>query len=480
MDRNLNIKIKQGDEIMKNLISNKLKNKKKFSSKLNKKILSVLGFIVVLIFGTFIVNIVLNNQGLSDDKYTVLKLKKNINKINAKGEVKSEDSTNVYSNVNLPIKEVRIKLGDKVKVNDILAILDTNKLEDQIKELEASIVTTNVANQAALENANSVYNNALVLSNSDKNQDIKNAETALNEAKRDSENKKSIYDKYKQLHERDGISDQELKTYEISYENAEDFYEKSKVTLDNIKYKVQQDLVTARTSYEAAKAKAEDNSQNITLENLKKDLNNAEIKAPVDGIISAKNASVGNQGSGILFEIVNPNNITVNVDVKEVDIEKIKVGQKAEIKSDSTGGKIIEGEVVRVEEIAKNEDNNKLDLSNDSNDKEAKYEVKLKINDPTIKLKIGMKAQADIIIDEKEEVYTVPVESVIKDKDDKDCIYVAEEQGKDYIVKEISITKGTETDVDSEIFGQDLKDNMIVLNSPSDYEVGGKVKIKDK
>lgn len=465
---------------MENLISNKLKNNKNFSFMLNKKTLFILGFIGILILGAFIANIVLNNQGLSDDKYTVLKLKKNINKINAKGEVKSEDSTNVYSNVNLPIKEVKIKLGDKVKADDILAILDTSKLEDQIKELEASIITTDAANQAALENAKLVYDNALALSNDEKNQDIKNSETVSNQAKRDYDNKKSIYDKYKQLHESDGISDQELKEYEISYENAKDLYEKSKVTLDNIKSKVQQDLVTARTSYEAAKAKAEDNSQHITLENLNKDLSNAVIKAPVDGIISVKNATVGNQSSGILFEIKDQNNMTVNVDVKEVDIEKIEVGQKAEIKSDSTGAKIIEGEVVRVEEIAKTEDNNKLDLSNDSNDKEAKYEVKLKINDPSIKLKIGMKAQADIIIDEKEEAYIVPVESVLKDKDNKDCIYALEKQGRDYIVKEISITKGTETDTDIEIFGQDLKNNMIILNSPSDYELGSKVKIKDK
>lgn len=472
---------------MENLISNKLnkkridiKNKKLFSFKLNRKTLFIVAFIGVLILGILIANLVLKNQGLSDDKYTVLKLEKNINKINAKGEVKSEDSTNVYSNVNLPIKEVKIKLGDKVKVKDTLAILDTSKLENQIKELEASIITTDAANQAALENANSVNDNAIALSSDEKNQDIKNAETSLNEAKRDYENKKNIYDKYNQLHERDGISDQELKEYEISYENAKDVYEKNKVTFDNIKFKVHQDLITARTSYEIAKAKAEDNSQHITLENLKKDLNDAVIKAPVEGIISAKNASVGNQSSGILFEIKDQNNITVNVDVKEVDIEKIKEGQKAEIKTDSTGAKIIEGQVIRVEEIAKTENGNKLDLSNDSNDKEAKYEVKLKINDPTTKLKIGMKAQAEIIIDEKDEVYTVPVESVIKDKDNNDCIYVAEKQGKDYVVKEIFITKGTETDTNVEIFGQDLRDNMIVLISPSDYELGSKIKIKGK
>lgn len=472
---------------MEKLKSNKLINKgiekinkEKFSFKLNKKVLFILVFIVVLILGFFIANIILNNEGLNEDKYTVLKLEKNISKINAKGEVKCEDSTNVYSNVILPIKEVKVRVGDKVKVDDVLAVLDSSKLEDQIKELEATISTADASNWAALENAKSVYEKALYLSSDDKNQDINNATAALNGAKRDYENKKSIYDKYKQLYESDGISDQELKENEITYENAKDVYDKSIVDLDNIKTKVNQDLITAKSSYEAAKVKVEDNSQHISLENLKKDLSNAVIKAPVDGIISGKNAIVGNQSSGILFEIKDQNDVTVNVDVKEVDIEKIKEGQRAEIKTDSTGAKTIEGQVIRVEEIAKSEDGNKLDLSNDSNDKEAKFEVKLTIKDPSIKLKIGMKVQADIITEEKDQVYIIPVESVIKDKDNKDCIYVAENQGKEFVVKEILIEKGTETDTEVEIFGQDLMDKMIVLNSPSDYELGNEIRIKEK
>lgn len=262
---------------MEKLKSNKLINKgiekinkEKFSFKLNKKVLFILVFIVVLILGFFITNIILNNEGLNEDKYTVLKLEKNISKINAKGEVKCEDSTNVYSNVILPIKEVKVRVGDKVKADDILAVLDSSKLEDQIKELEATISTADASNRAALENAKSVYEKALYLSSDDKNQDINNAIAALNTAKRDYENKKSIYDKYKQLYESDGISDQELKENEITYENAKDVYDKSIVALDNIKIKVNQDLITARSSYEAAKVKAEDNSQHISLENLKK------------------------------------------------------------------------------------------------------------------------------------------------------------------------------------------------------------------
>ena len=472
---------------MKNLMANKVKskeidtnNKKQFSLKLNKKLLFILIFIAVLGLVFLITNFVLNDQGISEDKYTVLKLGSNINKINAKGEVKSEEPTKIYSNLTIPIKEVKVKAHDKVKANDVLAVLDTSKLEDQIRESEATISAADAGNQVAIDNAKSVYDNALALSSDEKNQDIKNADVALNTAERDYENKKSLYDKYKELNESGGVSDQDLKEYEISYENAKDVYDKSIVALDNTKAKVKQDLVTAKNAYEAAKVKSEDNSQHVSLENLKKDLNNAAITSPVDGIISTVNASVGNPSSGTLFEIEDDKNLTVNVDVKEVDIEKIQEGQKAQIKTDSTGANIIEGEVINVEQIAKVDDNNKLDLSNDSNDKEAKYEVKIKINDPSIKLKIGMKAQADIIVDEKDDVYTVPVESVIKDKDNNDCLYIAERQGKDYVVKQIPITKGTETDANVEVSGEDLKDNMIVLNSPSNYELGSKIKIKEK
>ncbi len=473
---------------MKNLISNKanddtnikISERKGFSIKFNKKLIVILTLIVVAGIGFGIENVVLSNQGLEKDKYTVLKAGSNINKINVKGEVKSEKSINIYSNATLPIKEVKVEIGDEVKANDVLAVLDTSKLEDQIKELEATISTTDASNYVALKSAKSVYDNALALSRDEKNGDIKSAATALNSAKLDYENKQKIYEKYILLHERDAISDQELKEYEISYENAKDTYDKYTVELDNIKAKVQLDLTTAKNNYDAAKVKYEDNSQHVSLENLKKDLNSAVITSPIDGIISTKNASVGNPSSGVLFEIKDNNNVTVTVKVKEVDIEKVKVLQRAEVKTDSTGTDIIDGEVISVKSIAKVEDSNPLSLNNDSNDKEAEFEVKIKITNPDYKLKIGMKAQADIILDEKDGIYTVPIESIIKDKDDNDCLYIAQKQEKDYIIKQIPITKGTETDLNLEVLGQDLKDGVMVLNSPSDYEIGSKIKIKGR
>lgn len=454
--------------------------KKLTTVKLKKKLIIALGITAVLGIGFGITNSVLANQGLEEDKFTIIKAGSNINKINVKGEVKSENTTNVYSNVSLAIKEVKVDVGDRVKAGDILVILDTSKLEDQIKELEATITVTDASNDIALKNAKSAYDNALALSSDENNSDIKSAAAALNSAKLDYENKQEMYKKYTSLHDMDAITDQELKEYEISYKNSKDTYDKCTVGLDNIKAQVQLGLTTAKNNYDVAKVKAEDNSQHISLENLKKDLNNAVIKSPVDGIISVKNASVGNSSSGVLFEIKDEDNINVIVDIKEVDIEKVKEGQKAEIKTDSTGDDIIDAQVISVKPIAKAEDKNALNLSNDSNDKEAEYEAEIKITNPKYNLKIGMKAQADIILDEKDGVYIVSIESVIKDKDDNDCLYIANKQGKDYVVKQIPITKGTESDLDVEVFGQDLSEGVIVLKTPSDYEVGSTIKIKGR
>lgn len=473
---------------MKNLIINKANNNddsmnnfniKRFVIKLNKKLIVTLTIIVVGV-GFGIANIVMASQGLEQDKYTVLKAGSNINKINVRGEVKSENPTNVYSNVTLPIKEIKVELYDHVKANDVLAVLDTSKLEDQIKALEATISTNDAINKIALTNAKSRHDTLLTQSSDENNGDIKNAEVNLSAAKLDFENKKKLYENNKALLECDAITQQDLKESEISYENAKNTFDKCTVALDNIRTKVQLDLTTAKNNYDSEKVKSEDTSQHVSLENLKKDLNNAVITSPVDGIVSIKNASVGNLSSGILFEIKDENNVTVNVTIKEVDIEKVREGQKVEVKTDSIGAQIIDGKVISVESIAKVEDESALSLNNDSNDKEAEFEAKIKITNSDYKLKIGMKAQADIILDEKVGVYTVPAESIIKDKDDNDCLFIAEKQGRDYIVKQIPVTKGTETDLKVEVLGQDLKNDVVVLINPSDYEVGNKIKIKGR
>ena len=71
-------------------------------------------------------------------KHTVLSKGKIVNSINVLGEIKSKNSTNVYSTLNNPVKEVKVKVGDKVKAGDVLAILDSASLEKDIEQATAT------------------------------------------------------------------------------------------------------------------------------------------------------------------------------------------------------------------------------------------------------------------------------------------------------------------------------------------------------
>ena len=417
-----------------------------------------------------------SSGALTSESYTILKKGENINSINVKGEIESNDTTDVYSTSNATIKEVKVKIGDKVKAGDTLATLDTADLESSIKQLEETIKTTKKVNKEKMDKAKQVYDNALTLSEEGSNSEIINADSSLKAAELDLENKQRILDYNEDLFKYGDISEQELNGYRDDFENAKNVYDTKYTALNNLKDKVALNLSSAKTEYEIAKTNYEDTSQEVSLNRKKQQLLDCTIISPYDGIITAVNAAGGNPSTGNLFEIANLNSIITTVKVKEVDIAKIKIGQEAEIQTDSTGNKILKGEVFAISQAAKKSED-PLTLKDDSNDEDAEYEVKVKINDPTSNLKIGMKTRVDIIIDKKDDAYTVPCESIFKNTDDKDCIYIAQPQGNKYIVKEVPVTLGSQSDLYVEIISDSIKDGDIVLTSPLSYTKESKIKI---
>ena len=89
-----------------------------------------------------------------------------------------------------------------------------------------------------------------------------------------------------------------------------------------------------------------------------------------------------------------------------------------------------------------------------------------------------MNADVSIILEEKDDVFKVPCSCIVKDGDNN-YIYIAEKNDGQYIVKNIPITKGNESDTEVEIYGSDIEDGIIALNSPSDYSVGKIINIKN-
>ena len=452
----------------------------KLKKKPSKKVI-LLGIIFVLVVAVIIGKIIMPKPG-PDVKYTVLSKGKIINSINVLGEVKSTDSTNVYSTLNNPVKEVKVHVGDKVKAGDILALLDAGSLEKDIEQASATTVAAESNAKTELNSKKKAYDNSLYLYNNNLNMEIKNANETLNIAKINFEDKKKTYENNKTLFEAEAITKNEFNKIEIDYYSAKSDYDKAVVGLENAKIKASQELDSAKDSYETAQTNYNNNSQRIALEKQQSDLEKCQIKAPIDGTVTAINAVVGNSGAGTLFQIENLDNLEVSTSIKEVDIANVKMGQRAEIKTDATGDSIIEGEIVSVSPSAKKGEMSQAKTQTQSASTDAGFETKVKINNMNENMKSGMSARVNIILSEKSDIYTVSSESIVQNGDSK-SIYVAEKSGEkenQYIIKELPINTGLESDFNVEISGEGISDGIIIINDPSTYKVGEKIQINER
>ena len=415
---------------------------------------------------------------------------------NSSGAIKSGTSTNVYSNLNdYNVQEINFEVGDSVKAGDVMAVIDTTTLEDEIEKLELSVTANEKKAQLSLQQAKDAYDNAVYLYENNLNTSLANAKASVDSAKLSLDNKKKIYE-YKQLLLDNGeASSQDVNLAKIDYENADTDYEKAKVSYEAAKVNVQQEIEKAKTSYESAQAAADDTSQRLELNKKKEKLKDKEVIAPVDGIVTAVNASVGSKCETALFIVQDLNDLIVKVDVDETEIANIEVGQNVQVTTDASD-QVLEGKVVSVDPIssaAASETSTSSSSSkssggasggssssSNSTSSDVTFTVKVQITSTDVDeaVKVGMNAVVNIITDEADDVYAVPYTSIIDDHGNK-SIYVAEENNGQYTVKEITVTTGLESDMNIEIEGADLKDGMIVLNDPSNYQVGSIVEINN-
>ncbi|SFC41058.1 efflux RND transporter periplasmic adaptor subunit [Clostridium uliginosum] len=445
--------------------------------KLKKKPTIILSIVTVVVL-FFIISRIMMPKAKPDIKYTALSKGNIVNNINVLGQVKSEKSTNVYTTLNNQVKEVNVKVGDAVKAGDVLAVLDTTNLKNEIEQATATTDATEANAKVELDSRKKAYEDALYLDNNDLNKEISDTNATAKGAKLNLDDKEKVYEYNKVLLQYGEISQQDLNKTKIDFENAQSDYDKAVISLENAKVKISSDLSTAKNNYETAKINYDNKSQRIALESKKKQLEDCQIKAPVNGIVTSVNAVVGNPSTGSLFQIEDLEDVTVTVDIKEIDISNIKVGQKAEIKTDATEDTSIDGEVLSVESIAKKDNVPQIQGQGESQStsNNVNFQAKIKMKDLNDKIKVGMNARVNIILNEKSDIYTVPHESIVQDGDNK-SIFVAEKQGDKYIIKQVPVTIGMESDFNVEISGEGISDGIFVINDPSNYPVGSIVEI---
>lgn len=118
-----------------------------------------------------------------------------------------------------------------------------------------------------------------------------------------------------------------------------------------------------------------------------------------------------------LIEVTDYSNLEMVVNIDELDIDKVQVGQSANIDVSALADSEFTGTVTSVAKEA----------NSDSSSTIAKYEVNITINEPT-GIKVGMTAEATITTEKKENIVTVPFAAVQKDDDGYYVLVPSEDQ----------------------------------------------------
>jgi RND family efflux transporter MFP subunit len=145
-----------------------------------------------------------------------------------------------------------------------------------------------------------------------------------------------------------------------------------------------------------------------------------QIKAPFDGIVSAKNYEIGETvgASAPAISIIGNGGYQIEAYLSQIDVNKVKVGDAADItfKSFKDEG-IISGHIASIDPSAEKQGG------------VPSYKVTLEFQAGDLLVKPDMEADVVIAIDQKEGVLAVPETAIIQ-KDDKKFVMVKNKEGQ--------------------------------------------------
>lgn len=174
----------------------------------------------------------------------------------------------------------------------------------------------------------------------------------------------------------------------------------------------------------------------------------APIIAPLNGFIIKRNVEPGQTVTGQDAVLVMADRLVVQAQVDETDIGQIKAGQRVDVELDAYQGKKVSG---RVEQIAyESKTINNVNI----------YEVDISVDRVPLFFRAGMSTTVDFILEEKENVLTLPLDAIRK-IGNKSYVFIRDE--KDGKVNPLAIEVGLENTKNAEILNGLSEGREIIL-----------------
>jgi len=350
--------------------------------------------------------------------------------VSGSGNIEVSDEGKLAFGVGGRIDRIYVEEGDSVTEGDVLAGLDTDDLELALTQARVALAQA----QVAVNTANVTLRTAR--HSLDEAQDlytwpeIKVAEADVDDAE--------AYLQY--------VIDKDLPLVTLYYARAS--LDAAEAVLDAMIYDYdteevaikKMEVTVAEQSLELSQLSVEHAQQ--SLEYAQEQLDEATITAPLDGVIAKIYSEEGDVipppalSSQVIIHLVDLTTIELNVEVDEIDIPDVKPGQRAIIDVDALPDIEFEGEVLTISPVAKEEAGVIL------------YEVKVGFNVPEGSgLRVGMSAEADIVIVDRSNVLLVPDRAITKDSEGNPVVMVVVNEQTEERPVVIGISDGFDTEI---------------------------------
>jgi len=465
----------------------KKQNTGKKNARLRNWIILILLAAVAVAIGAFFIN--KRNSSSTTAQYETVKAEKGTltATIGATGTVRSNQTAILAWQTTGTVGEIQVQPGDQVQAGDVLATLSQTSLPQNVILAQADLVTAqrtldnlktsetqkmqaelNLVNaQKALDSAKATWDGLRSKNQGGTAGDIENARAQVVIAQNNLKSAETYFGYFQYLGKDDP-------NYARAYTGLYNAQQALKTAQNNLNYFLLvpsgRDVASAQAKFDLATAQLADAqrewdrlkngpdagdlaSAQARLDSAQATLNLARIATPFAGTITEGYGMVGDQVSPgtKAFRVDDLSHMQVDVQVSEVDINSVQVGQAVTLSFDAISGKVYEGKVVEVAQAG------------DSVQGAVNFTVTVELTKPDANVKPGMTAAVTITVKQVHNVLLVPNRAV-RLVDNQRVVYVL----RNGQAQAVDITLGASSDTQSEVVSTNLKSgDLIILNPPS-------------
>ncbi len=418
--------------------------------KISKKTWITLAVVVVVILaGVFVLGSRAKNSVVSEFQTAKIGRGNLIATVGATGTVRTNQSALLSWQTSGTVDEVFVQVGDRVSAGAIMAVLEKTSLSQNVILAQADLVSAEKALEDLIQSNTAAAQAEIAL---------RNATEKLDKA----QNYRNTLDEPYEYDEIVYVNYGSRKVPTIKRRKVDEADDQTKAEAD-------QDLALAQAEYDDALRAWErvadgPNPSDVQAAQARVDaasatINMAQLTSPFEGTVTSVENLTGDQVAAgtTAFRVDDMSRLLVDVELSEIDINSVSLGQDVLVSFDAILNKEYNGEVVEVGQVG-------TDVAGAVN-----FKVTVELTDADELVRPGMTAAVNIVVDEIQDAILIPNRAV-RLVDGQRVVYLM----TNGFPEMVEIRLGASADAMSVLVSDNLEEGAeIILNPPSNFGMAG-------